>query len=105
MKKNRIQAAIDSFDGVIPIKGGKLHIYSLLCVNSRDIASWLVKENEEHCECGYCKVRVDIERNGHGRYTYILTKDEVYNLIKEAEELYKLIKEALGGKHEHNKSE
>ena len=84
MKKNKIQAAINSSDGVIPIKGGKTHIYSLLCVNSRQIASWLAKKNEEHCECGYCKVRVDIKRNGHTWYTYILTKDEVYNLIEEA---------------------
>lgn len=56
------------------------------CVNSLWTASWLQKKGLDSCQCGFeCKVRVQIERNGHTPYTYIVNKKE-YNKLKK--ELY-----------------
>lgn len=54
------------------------------CVNSTWTASWLQKKGLDHCQCGFeCKVRVQVERNGHAPYTYIVTKKEYNKLSKE----------------------
>lgn len=61
----------------------KIKLLSEKCVNSNWKARWLANENEEFCQCGFkCKVRVQIEQNGHQPYTYIVTKKEYNNLLK-----------------------
>ena len=63
---------------------GSLRLVSRNCVNSTWTASWLQKKGLDHCQCGFeCKVRVQIERNGHAPYTYIVTKKEYNKLRKE----------------------
>jgi hypothetical protein len=61
----------------------KFSLISSNCVNSKWVAFWLKKKGQEHCQCGFeCKVRVEIERNGHLPYTYVVTKKEYTKLIK-----------------------
>ena len=63
---------------------GSLRLVSRNCVNSTWTASWLQKKELDSCQCGFeCKVRVQIERNGHPPYTYIVTKKEYNRLRKE----------------------
>lgn len=63
---------------------GSLRLVSRNCVNSALTASWLQNEGLDHCQCGFeCKVRVQIERNGHSPHTYIVTKNEYNQLDKE----------------------
>ena len=63
---------------------GSLRLVSRNCVNSTWTASWLQKKGLDHCQCGFeCKVRVQIERNGHPPYTYIVTNKEYNRLRKE----------------------
>lgn len=60
---------------------GKITIVSDTCVNSHWVASWLAKPEQEYCQCGFnCKIKVNIERNGHKPYEYIVTEKE-YNEI------------------------
>lgn len=55
------------------------------CVNSNWKARFFCKEDEECCQCsfGQCKVKVEIEYNGHGVSDYILTESEINNLPKQ----------------------
>lgn len=63
---------------------GSLRLVSRNCVNSLWTASWLQNKGLDHCQCGFeCKVRVQVERNGHPPYTYIVTKKEYNKLRKE----------------------
>ena len=67
-----------------PLVSGSLRLVSRNCVNSTWTVSWLQKKGLDHCQCGFeCKVRVQIERNGHAPYTYIVTKKEYNKLRKE----------------------
>jgi len=68
----------------IIIENGFAQIKSKKCVNSNWTASFLAGDNEEYCQCsvGECKVRVDVARNGHDPYTYILTEKELNSLKK-----------------------
>lgn len=51
---------------------------SKICVNSKWIASFLAKENQEYCECGMCKVIIKYIPNGH---KYIVSKSEYEKLL------------------------
>ena len=48
------------------------------CVNSKWIARFLAREDQECCQCsvGDCKVKVAVSMNGHKPYTYVLTERE-----------------------------
>ena len=59
-------------------------VVSTNCVNSKWIADWLATEDEEHCQCGYkCKVKVDVAKNGHPPYTFVVDIHEFRGLQKE----------------------
>ena len=64
------------------IDKGEYEIKDKRCVNSIWTARFLAKEGEEYCQCSFgdCKVRVEIEYNGHDPRTYILTEKEIANL-------------------------
>ena len=69
-------------NGVLPCVSGSLRILSGNCVYSKWRAEWLTKG--EGCQCGFkCKVRVEISRNGHNPYQYIVDKSELYRLMKQ----------------------
>ena len=68
-----------------PLKVGmcKIHILNRgRCVNSKWIASWIAKKNQEHCECGFkCKIRVIIQQESDYQYEYVIDKKELYRLL------------------------
>ena len=80
-KKTIIRKALQG-NGVLPCVSGSLRILSGGCVNSKWTAEWLT--NGEGCQCGFkCKVRVEISRNGHNSYQYVVDKSEMYRLMKQ----------------------
>ena len=50
-------------------------IKSKQCVNSKWTAAFLAEGNQEHCECGMCKIRVIYKD-----YEYIVTEQELEKL-------------------------
>jgi len=60
-------------------------IVSRNCVNSKWIARFLAREDQECCQCSFgdCKVAVEIASNGHKPYKYILTEDEIRRCVPE----------------------
>ena len=61
-----------------------MKLVSTNCVNSTWSANWLNKKGLDSCQCGFeCKVRVQIEANGHPPYTYIVTQKEYKKLLKQ----------------------
>ncbi len=58
----------------------KLKIISNTCVNSKWVASWLAKKDEEYCQCLVgCKIAIS-----YHDYQYIVTQSEYNELKKEA---------------------
>ena len=82
MKKNKlILKSLRQDNGILPCSIGSLRILSSDCVNSKWRVSWLSK-HDDSCQCGFkCKVRIEISRNGHKPYIYIVDKSELYKLI------------------------
>ena len=81
-KKTIIRKALQG-NGVLPCVSGSLRILSGDCVNSKWRAAWLAK-GDNGCQCGFkCKVRVEISRNGHNPYQYVVDKSELYRLMKQ----------------------
>lgn len=69
---------LDLFFEKIEVKEDKITIIDKQCVNSKFGASWL----DGGCECGFkCKVKVEVERNGHNPYIYILDEKEYKTLL------------------------
>ena len=68
----------------IKLDKGTAQITSTNCVNSRYKARFLADDNDDYCQCGFgeCKVRVEIEYNGHKPYTFVLTESEIKSLPK-----------------------
>jgi hypothetical protein len=67
-----------------PVLNNSFRIVSRNCVNSKWTASFLQKKGLDSCQCGFeCKIRVEIRRNGHKPYEYIITKKEYNKLRKE----------------------
>lgn len=82
MNKKKIILDALKKDGYLPTQNGKLRILSGRCVNSTWVVDWLLRKNQEGCQCGFCKVRITLEVNGHPPYTYIVTKKELYRLME-----------------------